>query len=56
MLDVRIARFYNVYGPGESLDEKIGLSNWYLENKVLIMKRLPIVGDGEQRRDFTHDR
>ena len=23
-VDVRIARFYNVYGPGESLDEKFG--------------------------------
>ena len=23
-VDVRIARFYNVYGPGESLDEKYG--------------------------------
>ena len=53
-LDVEIARFYNVYGPHEPLDEKFGnvIGIW----RVKAMKGLPltIVGDGEQRRDFTH--
>tara|TARA_X000000368_G_scaffold234921_1_gene185595 strand:- start:776 stop:1627 length:852 start_codon:yes stop_codon:yes gene_type:complete len=53
-VDVEIARFYNVYGPHEPLDEKFGnvIGIWRVKaNKGL---SLPIVGDGEQRRDFTH--
>ena len=58
-VDVRIARFYNVYGPDESLDiiegNVIGiwrgLITQYTGEKSRILK---IVGDGEQRRDFTH--
>jgi len=53
-VDVEIARFYNVYGPHEPLDEKFGnvIGIWRVKaNKGL---PLPIVGDGEQRRDFTH--
>jgi len=53
-IDVEIARFYNVYGPHEPLDEKFGnvIGIWRVKaNKQL---PLPIVGDGEQRRDFTH--
>ena len=53
-IDVEIARFYNVYGPHEPLDEKFGnvIGIWRVKaNKGL---PLPIVGDGEQRRDFTH--
>ena len=53
-IDVEIARFYNVYGPHEPLDEKFGnvIGIWRVKaNKGL---SLPIVGDGEQRRDFTH--
>jgi UDP-glucose 4-epimerase len=52
--DFEIARFYNVYGPNELLDGKwaalIGI--W----RHQIQKGLPlaIVGDGKQRRDFTH--
>jgi|TARA_B110000263_G_scaffold31276_1_gene23687 UDP-glucose 4-epimerase len=53
-VDVAISRFYNVYGPYEPLDEKFGnvIGIW----RVKAMKGLPltIVGDGEQRRDFTH--
>jgi len=51
---VEIARFYNVYGPGENEDEKYGnvIGIW----KTMINKGrpLPIVGDGNQRRDFIH--
>lgn len=53
-VNVEIARFYNVYGPYEPLDEKFGnvIGIWRVKaNKQL---PLPIVGDGEQRRDFTH--
>ena len=53
-VDVRIARFYNVYGPGESLDEKYGNVIGIWRTKSFNCEKLPIVGDGEQRRDFTH--
>ena len=51
-LDVEVARFYNVYGPGEALDPTngnvIGIWRWCIENGY----NPSIVGDGEQRRDF----
>ena len=53
-VNVEIARFYNVYGPLEPLDEKYGnvIGIWRMKvNKKL---PLPIVGDGNQKRDFTH--
>lgn len=53
-LDVQIARFYNVYGDGESLDETYGNVIGIWRKKILTGQKLPIVGDGEQRRDFTH--
>ena len=54
---VQIARFYNVYGPGESLDEKNGNVIGIWRSKIQKDPEwaiLQIVGDGEQRRDFTH--
>ena len=54
---VQIARFYNVYGPGESLDEKNGNAIGIWRSKIQKDPEwaiLQIVGDGEQRRDFTH--
>tara|TARA_B100000989_G_scaffold214088_1_gene162774 strand:+ start:34285 stop:35145 length:861 start_codon:yes stop_codon:yes gene_type:complete len=53
-VNVEIARFYNVYGPFEPLDEKFGnvIGIWQL--KAMNNKPLPIVGDGNQKRDFTH--
>ena len=56
-VDIRIARFYNVYGPSESLDEKNGnvIGIWRSKiEKDPEWAILQIVGDGEQRRDFTH--
>ena len=56
-VDVRIARFYNVYGPSESLDEKNGNVIGIWRSKIQKDPEwaiLQIVGDGEQRRDFTH--
>ncbi len=53
-LDAEITRFYNVYGPGEIVDGDwaavIGIWRRQIRNK----EALTIVGDGEQRRDFTH--
>lgn len=53
-LDVEITRFYNVYGPNEIIDGDwaavIGLWRRQLKNN----QPITIVGDGEQRRDFTH--
>lgn len=49
-----IVRFYNVYGPNELVDGKwaalIGIWRSQLRDGL----PLTIVGDGEQRRDFTH--
>lgn len=53
-LNVEICRFYNVYGPGESLSEKYGSVIGIWRTKVKKNQPLPIVGDGEQRRDFIH--
>ena len=53
-VNVEIARFYNVYGPYEPLDEKFGNVIGIWRVKAMTGKPLPIVGDGEQRRDFTH--
>lgn len=48
------ARFYNVYGPGEIVDgdwaSVIGIWRQQLRDR----EPITIVGDGEQRRDFTH--
>ncbi len=51
---VEIARFYNVYGPLEPLDEKFGNVIGIWQAKVKKNEPLPIVGDGNQKRDFTH--
>ena len=53
-LSVEIARFYNVYGPMESRDEKYGNVIGIWTSKSIKGEELPIVGDGNQRRDFTH--
>ena len=53
-VDVEITRFYNVYGPYEPLDETYGnvIGIWRAKAAKNIL--LPIVGDGNQKRDFTH--
>ncbi len=53
-VNVEIARFYNVYGPNEVLDEINGNVIGIWQTKIQKGEPLPIVGDGEQRRDFTH--
>tara|TARA_Y100001937_G_scaffold94576_1_gene128273 strand:+ start:194 stop:1075 length:882 start_codon:yes stop_codon:yes gene_type:complete len=53
-MNIEICRFYNVYGPHEVLEGDwaavIGIWRRQLKNG----EPITIVGDGEQRRDFTH--
>ena len=53
-LDVEICRFYNAYGPHEIVygDWAAVIGKW--RRQVIEGKPITIVGDGEQRRDFTH--
>jgi UDP-glucose 4-epimerase len=53
-VNVEIARFYNVYGPGENVDEKYGNVIGIWRAKIEKGEPLPIVGDGKQKRDFIH--
>lgn len=53
-LDVEIARFYNVYGPGEIVDGDWAAVIGIFRRQVRDGETITIVGDGEQRRDFTH--
>jgi UDP-glucose 4-epimerase len=53
-MDIEIVRFYNVYGPNEIVHGDwaavIGIWRRQIENG----EPITIVGDGNQRRDFTH--
>jgi UDP-glucose 4-epimerase len=53
-LNAEIARFYNVYGPEEIVDGKWAAVIGLWRSQIRDGKPLTIVGDGEQRRDFTH--
>ena len=53
-LDIEIARFYNVYGPREVIDGDWAAVIGIWRRQIRDGKSLTIVGDGEQRRDFTH--
>ena len=53
-VDVEITRFYNVYGPNDIINENFGNVIGIWQTKVKKGLPLPIVGDGNQRRDFTH--
>jgi UDP-glucose 4-epimerase len=53
-LNVEIARFYNVYGEGEITDGKWAAVIGLWRGLIREGKDITIVGDGEQRRDFTH--
>jgi UDP-glucose 4-epimerase len=53
-LNAEICRFYNVYGPGEALDEVNGNVIGIWRSRIARKSHIKIVGDGEQRRDFTH--
>lgn len=53
-LDIEIARFYNAYGPYEIVDGNMAavIGKWRYQIKK--GEPITVVGDGEQRRDFTH--
>jgi UDP-glucose 4-epimerase len=53
-MDIQITRFYNVYGDYEIVfgDWAAVIGKW--RGLVKLGKPITIVGDGEQRRDFTH--
>ena len=53
-LDVEICRFYNVYGPNEIVDGDWAAVIGIWRRQVKNAEKITIVGDGEQRRDFTH--
>lgn len=53
-VDIEIARFYNVYGPYEVIDGDWAAVVGIWRRQVRDGQPLTIVGDGEQRRDFTH--
>lgn len=53
-LNVEICRFYNVYGPKEIVDGDWAAVIGIWRRQVMNGEPITIVGDGEQRRDFTH--
>ena len=52
--DIEIVRFYNVYGPHEIVDGDWAAVIGVWRRQVRDGQPLTIVGDGEQRREFTH--
>ena len=53
-LDIEVARFYNVYGRREILDGEYAAVVGKWRTQIDEGKPITIVGDGEQKRDFTH--
>ena len=53
-LNTIICRFYNVYGEHHIQEGTYATVIGIFENQFLNDKPLTIVGDGNQRRDFTH--
>jgi UDP-glucose 4-epimerase len=53
-MDVEICRFYNVYGPNEIVDGDYAAVIGIWRRQVRDGQPITIIGDGEQRRDFTH--
>jgi UDP-glucose 4-epimerase len=53
-LDVEICRFYNVYGPNEVIEGDWAAVIGIWRRQVRDNEKITIVGDGDQRRDFTH--
>ena len=53
-LNAQIVRFYNVYGPGELVDSHRAAVIGLWRGQVQKNYPITIIGDGKQRRDFTH--
>ena len=53
-MDIEICRFYNVYGPHEVIEGDWAAVIGIWRRQVEVGEPITIVGDGEQKRDFTH--
>ena len=53
-IKVEIVRFYNVYGPYEIIDGDWAAVIGKWRGQIHRKEPITIVGDGEQKRDFTH--
>ena len=53
-MDIEICRFYNVYGPHEVIEGDWAAVIGLWRRQVEDGEPITIVGDGEQKRDFTH--
>ena len=53
-MDIEIVRFYNVYGPNEIVDGDWAAVIGIWRRQVRDGEKITIVGDGQQKRDFTH--
>ena len=53
-MDVEICRFYNVYGPHEIVDGDWAAVSGIWRRQIRDGEDVTIIGNGEQRRDFTH--
>ena len=53
-MNIEIARFYNVYGPHEVIDGDWAAVIGIWRRQIRDGEKITIVGDGEQRRDFTY--
>jgi len=53
-LNAQIVRFYNAYGPGELVDSHMAAVIGLWRGQVKKNYPITIIGDGKQRRDFTH--
>ena len=51
-IEAAVARFFNVYGPKQGLNEYSGVITKFIE-KIKKKLPLPIFGDGQQTRDFV---
>jgi UDP-glucose 4-epimerase len=51
---IQISRFYNVYGPGEIMEGDYATVVGVWRRQIRDGEPITIIGDGEQRRDFTH--
>lgn len=53
-MTINIARFYNVYGKNEILEGDFSAVIGRWRGQIARGEALTIIGNGEQRRDFTH--
>lgn len=51
--DYIVHRISNVYGPGQNIAKGLGFINTVIE-KALASEAIPVMGDGEQARDFIY--